>query len=198
MPAELELEPIASDPLEVAVVPSLRRDVGVRSIGRIPPPDEFDRRRLIASFVAVLLALAAAGALTLVNPWSDQWALAQLTTSVLSGAAPIVAQGVALLMAGLGVAAAAQGLRLEPRSWGHFLATAGALAIAMVLLAASTGQAPWSALPGAVAVGAVGVAAVVLRGATDAWLDEVRGTAVMLGVVATLALFVARQLVQVP
>jgi serine/threonine-protein kinase len=198
MPAELELEPIASQPLEVAAMTPPRRVARLHSIGPIRRSDEFDRRRLIASFVATLTALAAAGMLTLVNPWLDQWALAQRTTSMLSGLAPSVAQAVALVTVGIGAAAGVRGWRLEPKSWGHFVATAGALAIAGVIVAASTGQGPWSALPGAAAFGAVGAAAIFLRAAADAWLEEVRGSAVLLAGVATLALFVARQLVEVP
>jgi serine/threonine protein kinase len=198
MPAELELEPIASEPLEVAVMPGPRRVARLHSIGPARQPDEFDRRRLIASFVATLIALAAAGVLTLVNPWSDQWALAQRAISLLSGLAPVVALSVALLTVGVGVAAGVRGWRLEPRSWGHFVATAGALAMAAVIVAASTGQGPWSALPGAAAFGAVGAAAIALRAAADAWLEDVRGSAVLLTAVATLALFTARQLVEVP
>jgi tRNA A-37 threonylcarbamoyl transferase component Bud32 len=192
--AKPELEPLGSATLEVAVMTPVRpvaRFVSIR-----PAPTDVETRRLIASGAVALIALGAAGLVTLVDLWPEPWALAPFTTSLLSGAPPLVARAVALLIVGLGVAAGVQGWRLEPKGWGHFVTMAGALAVAVAVVAATTGQASGSALPWAAAVAAVGVGGIALRGATDAWMAEVRGTAVLLAGVATLALVVARQLVR--
>jgi len=152
--------------------------------------------RLIAAGMAATGAVFAAGLLATFNPWPDDWALAPLVTSMISGTGQPVVCAVAALFVGMAIRAGMSGWRREPRSWGHFVASAGALGIATVILAATTGQVSWSEVPAAAAVGAVGVAAVALRGATDAWLDEMRGSAVLLGATATAALFVARQLIR--
>jgi hypothetical protein len=96
----------------------------------------------------------------------------------------------------MAIGAGAVGWRRDPRSWGHFLASASALGIASVIVAATTGQTSWSVLPWAASAGAVGIAAIALRGATDAWLDQIRGSAVVMAATATAALFVARQLIR--
>jgi serine/threonine-protein kinase len=153
-------------------------------------------RRIVASGVVALSAVAAAGVLAMINPWPDDWALAPLTISLMADVRLPVAYALAVVFVGAAIVSGAAGLRRTPRSWGHFVASVGALGIAIVIVAATTGQAPWSLLPGAAAVAAIGVAAVACRGATDAWLDELRGNAITLAAAATAALFMARQFIR--
>jgi serine/threonine protein kinase len=184
----------ASVPLELAFVPPSRRVARFQSIH--PVLAESAGRRMIASVVVAMGAVFAAGLLAMINPWPDDWPLAPMATSLMSGVGVPAAYAVAVAFVGIAVGAGAMGWRRDPRSWGHFVASTGALAIATVIVGATTGQVSWSLLPGATAAGAVGVAAVAVRGATDSWLDEVRGSAVMFAGAATAALFVARQLIR--
>jgi len=183
-----------AEPLELALPSPRRRPTPFESIRptRARAPD----RRLIASIVVALSAVVATGLLAMINPWPEDWALAPLTASLLSDAGLPMAYGVAIAFVGLAIGAGMVGWRRDPRAWGHFVASAGAIGVATVIVAATTGQAPWSLLPGAAALAAIGIAAVALRGATDAWLDELRGSAVTRTAAATVALFVARQLIR--
>jgi hypothetical protein len=187
------LGPVAA-PLELALAPPVRRVSRFQSIR--PALADVANRRPIAWAVVAMVAVFAAGLLALINPWPDDWALAPLATSMIADASQPAAYVVAVLLVGSAALAGAIGWRRDPRSWGHFVASAGALGVAIVVVAATTGQLSWSVLPWAAAVGAVGIAAVALRGATDAWLDELRGNAVVLVATATAALFVARQLIR--
>ncbi len=182
----------ANAPLELAVLPPPPRVARFESIH----PVDAASNRTIASAAVAMATVVAAAVLAMINPWPDDWAIATLTISAMSGLAQPVAYAVAIVFVGVAVATGAAGWRRDPRSWGHFLASAGALVIATVIVAATTGQVPWSALPWAVSVGVVGFAAVALRAATDAWLDQLRGSAVVLAATATAALFVARQLIR--
>jgi serine/threonine protein kinase len=186
-------EPVVAA-LELEFAPPLRRAPRFQSIR--PLFADAASRRPIASAVLAIGAVVAAGLLAMINPWPDDWALAPLTTSFISGAGQPLAYAVAVLFVGIATIAGMMGWRRNPRSWGHFVLSAGAIAIATVIVAAATGQVSWTVLPGAAAAGAVGIAAVALRGATDAWLDEVRGSAVMFAAAGAAALFVARQLIR--
>ncbi len=181
-------------PLELAFEPPSRRVARFQSIR--PVLADSAGRRTIASVVVAMGAVFAAGLLAMINPWPEDWPLSPMATSLMSGVGIPVAYTVAVAFVGIAVGAGAMGWRSDPRSWGHFVASVGALAIATVIVGATTGQVSWSLLPGAAAAGAIGVAAVAVRGATDAWLDEVRGSAVLFAGVATAALFVARQLIR--
>jgi hypothetical protein len=151
---------------------------------------------MVASLAVALSALGGAGVLTVVNPWPEEWAPGPWTATFLAGASSPIPHLVALLFVGLGVGAAVVGWRRDPRAWGHLLAAAGAVAMATVIVAAATGQLSWAAMPWATAVGAVGIAGIAMRAATDSWLNEIRGTAVAFAAAATAALYVARELVR--
>jgi serine/threonine protein kinase len=179
--------------LELAVLPPPRRIARFQSIHPVADPSS---TRPVASAVVAMGTVVAAAALAMINPWPDDWALSTLTISVMSGLAQPAAYAVAIAFVGMAIGAGAIGWRRDPRSWGHFLASASAVAVASVIVAATTGQTSWSVLPWAASAGAVGLAAIALRAATDAWLDRIRGTAVLMAATATAALFVARQLIR--
>jgi serine/threonine-protein kinase len=191
---ELEAAPAGTAPLELESLLPLRKPRRFPSIR--PTTGDPAQRRLLASLMVAVSALGAAGVLTLVNPWPEEWALAPWTTTFLAGASPPIPHLVALLFVGIGVGAAVVGWRRDPRAWGHLVATAGAMAMATVIVAAATGQLSWAAMPWATAVGAVGISAIAMRAATDSWLDGVRGTAVLLASAATAALYLARELIR--
>jgi len=186
-----DVQPLSA-PLELDISPPSRRVARFQSLR--PVVTDAADRRLVASIILAVGAVAVAGLLTMINPWPDDWALAPLTVSLMVGVGQPMAYGVAIAFVGIAIGAGVVGWRRDPRSWGYFVAAASAVAIATVIVAATTGQASWSLLPAAGAAGALGIAAVALREATDAWLDELRGNAVVLGAAATAALFTARLL----
>jgi hypothetical protein len=175
-------------------VPPSRKVARFESIHPVLP--DSGSRRLIASVVVAMGAVFSAGLLAMINPWPEEWPLASLATSMVSGVGLPVAYVLALAFVGVAIGTGAVGWRRDPRSWGHFVASVAALGMAIAIVGATTGQVSWSVLPWAAAAGAIGIAAVALRGATDAWLDEVRGSAVVFAAAATAALFVARQLIR--
>lgn len=190
----IEVEPLAAS--QGAAGPPVRPSRVARFHSLRPALAEGPGRRLIVWIAATISSLAAAGLLAALNVWPEEWALSGWVTGLLAGLGPA---GVRLVAAGAGVlacASALQGWRREPKSLGHFVAAASVLGAGAVALAASSGQAPWSAMPWAAAGAAVGASAVALRGATDAWLDDLQGDAVLRGAVATAALFIARLLVR--
>ena len=153
-------------------------------------------RRLLVSIAMTMSSLAAAGLLATLNVWPEEWALSGWVTSLLAGLGPM---GDRLVAAGAGVIACAtalRGWRAEPKSLGHFVAATSVLVLGAVALAASTGQLPWAAMPWAAAGVAVGASAVAVRSATDAWLDDLQGDAVLRGAIAAAAFFIARLLVR--
>jgi hypothetical protein len=190
----MELEPLAA-PSRAAGSPV--RPVRVARFHSLRPAlAEGLGRRLLVSIAVTLSSLAAAGLLATLNVWPEEWALSGWVTGLLAGLGPA---GVRLFAAGAGVlasASAVRGWRREPKSLGHFVAALSVLVAGAVMLAASTGQLPWSAMPWAAAGIAVGVYAVAVRGATDAWLDDLQGDAVLRGAVAIAALVIARLLVR--
>ncbi|HEY8087711.1 MAG TPA: serine/threonine-protein kinase [Polyangiaceae bacterium] len=155
-----------------------------------PMVQGFDTRRLLTTLAFSILALLAGGVLTMMNPWPDGWALAAAVSSLLAALPVVAARAVAVTFAVLALLVGLRGWRLAPVSWGHFVAAAGGVALAVVLLAGETS----AALPWAAALTTLGLAAIVLRSATDAWLGEMRGGAVVLLAVATAVLFAAAQL----
>jgi serine/threonine-protein kinase len=191
---ELEAAPEDATPLELD---SLTPPRTVRRFEPIHPVvDDSPTRRFVASVAVALSALGAAGILALVNAWPEGWAIAPSMTTWLAAASPPIPHLVALGFVGLGIGAAVTGWRHDPKAWGHFVATAGAIAMATVIVAAATGQMSWMAFPWASAVGAVGVAAIAVRAATDSWLNDIRVSAVLRAAAATAALFVARELIR--
>jgi serine/threonine-protein kinase len=191
---ELEAAPANAAPLELESALPVRKQRRFQSIH--PTTGDATQRRMIASLAVAIAALGGAGVLTLVNPWPEEWALAPWSMTFLAGASPPIPHLVALLLVGLGVGAGVVGWRRDPRAWGHLVAAAGAVATATVIVAAATGQLSWAAMPWVTALGAVGVAAIAVRAATDSWLNDIRGTAVMLASAATAALYVARELLR--
>ncbi len=189
----IELEPLAAS----AAAGSPARPPRVARFHSLRPAiAEGLGRRLLVSIAVTISSLAAAGLLATLNVWPEEWALSGWVTGLVAGLGPT---GARLAAAGAGVLAcgsALQGWRRDPKSLGHFVAAASVLVAGAVALAASSGQMPLSAMPWAVAGVAVGASAIAVRSATDAWLDDLQGDAVLRGAVAAAAFFVARLLVR--
>jgi serine/threonine protein kinase len=190
----IEIEPLAAAAPWAA--PPLTRPRVARTHSIRPAPVESAGRRLAVSAGVTATALAAASVLATLNLWPEEWILAGTVTGLFAGLGAAAARGVAAGAVALAAGMALRGWRREPKSLGHFVLAASVSGVAVVALAASTGQMPWSVMPWAAAGAAVGVAAMAVRSATDAWLDDLRGDAVLRSAAATAAFFAARLLMR--
>jgi len=185
-PLELAL-PTDAAPLQLASAPRPRPVA--RAPSTRPQAGDFDGRRLVAMLAMALIAIAGAGALTVLDAWPDAEATAVL------GAIASLSAGVTrlagLAVVALGVVAGVRGWRLVPRSWGHLVAAAGIAGIGLVL---ALGGPSAPALPWAVMVACLGATALAVRQATDACLRQLWSSVAFLVVGAAVLLFVAAHL----
>jgi hypothetical protein len=159
-------------------------------------PAEGTGERWIVGTVATAAALAAAGMVAAIDPWPDDWALGAQVAAFIGGLGPNPARGFGLVCIAAAGATALRGWRLAPRSIGHLIAAVAGFVLAIVTLSAASGATPAGAVPWAVAGAVAGLGAVALRRATDSWVDDVRGDAVLAGAAAAAAFVVARWLVR--